>query len=568
MKKGGGGRGAGFYPGACGKVDDCGRSTEFCFGGIPLQAQAKALGSVVKFYPPSSRRHLSNFKTNMSSPQDPSQLVSPSGLSGLLLGFWDTLKRFGNFALGDLPSSKVGAGTNSRVRQKTYHHHHHNPSRKQATSAQPIPKQRTYGNFPPRTNRAPRLQHPVDHRRLRRVLHAESAQLRHLKCQADRARRPNRFTLAQPRPQLTFNEWYSRNLAAARQTLERAELEAPQRAEREARRNELAERLWNQEEEARQNKQTLRREAAERREKVRRAIEMRTLRAEFSKKFKVCYEKKMKQNRSKALREERARRSKERRDMLREESMERRRQEQEATKAQEEALRQAELERTRQEQVRLEELLLERERRERNEHLRKMKDLKRVAKMARERKEEEARKQEELLRQAAEKEREEAARIQEEEASRQREEAARIQEEEEMLLQREEEQRREIMQNNILAEIDRQSALYEAKWAELKSGREIPILRSFDFPWPIFSFNEEYAAQSPEIRVREFLMHPRRLALLGKTPREMLKMEILRWHPDKFSTVVLPKVDENEHDQIQLNAVEVTKLLTQMMEEE
>ncbi|KAI9068920.1 hypothetical protein FKP32DRAFT_1534881, partial [Trametes sanguinea] len=66
-------------------------------------------------------------------------------------------------------------------------------------------------------------------------------------------------------------------------------------------------------------------------------------------------------------------------------------------------------------------------------------------------------------------------------------------------------------------------------------------------------------------RVREFLFHPFRTTIEGKTRKEILKVEVLRWHPDKFDTFISPKIREGQWEATKEAAGLVARWVTRLM---
>ncbi|KAH9850987.1 hypothetical protein C2E23DRAFT_683786, partial [Lenzites betulinus] len=66
-------------------------------------------------------------------------------------------------------------------------------------------------------------------------------------------------------------------------------------------------------------------------------------------------------------------------------------------------------------------------------------------------------------------------------------------------------------------------------------------------------------------RVRQFVFHPFRGAVAGRTPREVLKAEVLRWHPDKFEHLIGPKVREEDWARTKEAAGLVARWVTTLM---
>ncbi|OSC97174.1 hypothetical protein PYCCODRAFT_1346189, partial [Trametes coccinea BRFM310] len=66
-------------------------------------------------------------------------------------------------------------------------------------------------------------------------------------------------------------------------------------------------------------------------------------------------------------------------------------------------------------------------------------------------------------------------------------------------------------------------------------------------------------------RVREFLFHPFRTTIEGKTRKEILKIEVLRWHPDKFDTFIHPKIRDGQWETTKEAAGLVARWVTRLM---
>ena len=101
-------------------------------------------------------------------------------------------------------------------------------------------------------------------------------------------------------------------------------------------------------------------------------------------------------------------------------------------------------------------------------------------------------------------------------------------------------------------------ALYERKWTALKS--DVPIL-SFDLlPWPILH-DVSAPEDITEERMFEFFYHPERPGYRKKTVKERSRIELLRWHPDKFLGKVLGKVDEEHRAMVEEVIGQVSRFL-------
>ncbi|OJT10615.1 Reticulocyte-binding protein 2 -like protein [Trametes pubescens] len=205
---------------------------------------------------------------------------------------------------------------------------------------------------------------------------------------------------------------------------------------------------------------------------------------------------------------------------------------------------------------------------------------------------EEARAQE--MREQEERQRKEAQerrrREQEERYVRQQEEAARRAQEEQERKRREEQERaareaeeaarraQEEQERNAREQWERQAQeantqwgrticrLYEVKWQKLKE-EPVKDVRFFEFPFPIAAETCDDPSDITLERVREFLFWPQRPDCEGKTKREILKIEVLRWHPDKFESRVGPKVLPADWKRTKEAAELVARWVTTLMAE-
>ncbi|KAI0827478.1 hypothetical protein BC628DRAFT_1318764, partial [Trametes gibbosa] len=67
--------------------------------------------------------------------------------------------------------------------------------------------------------------------------------------------------------------------------------------------------------------------------------------------------------------------------------------------------------------------------------------------------------------------------------------------------------------------------------------------------------------------VRDFLFHPSRRGIEGKTYKEVLKTELLRWHPDKFDSLVSSKMREGHWPPTKEAAGLVARYVMQLLSE-
>lgn len=117
------------------------------------------------------------------------------------------------------------------------------------------------------------------------------------------------------------------------------------------------------------------------------------------------------------------------------------------------------------------------------------------------------------------------------------------------------------------------SELYDNKWNELKKSETLvngPV-GYHEFPFPLFTHDPDQAPRPADIAydaVSKFVLSPLRQSLSGKTPRERIRSEMLRWHPDKFDAVALPKMREEDKAMTKEAALRVSQFLTRMLGEE
>ncbi|KAG1882598.1 hypothetical protein F4604DRAFT_1576851 [Suillus subluteus] len=207
--------------------------------------------------------------------------------------------------------------------------------------------------------------------------------------------------------------------------------------------------------------------------------------------------------------------------------------------------------------------------------------------------------EEERQRQEEEKRRQEEARRRQEEARRRAEELARLREQRERELQakreafrkaqeeaerrareqaeqrlreearRQERQRQEeLSRNKAQADLVALFQLYDAKWQELKLSQKLTSVMLFEMPWPTF---QQGCASPDDISrrsVEEFIFHPLRPGMETKSRKDRLKVEILRFHPDKFNSNIVGKLRECDREKASEIAGALARILTNMMTEE
>lgn len=111
---------------------------------------------------------------------------------------------------------------------------------------------------------------------------------------------------------------------------------------------------------------------------------------------------------------------------------------------------------------------------------------------------------------------------------------------------------------------------YERKWTLLRDVQHetggLPLLSHLDFPWPALK-GEVYFGELTFEAVREFVFHDERIKRFGKTPRELLKADLLKWHSDKFTDAVLDQVCEESRELVKTTAELVQYWLNDLLSE-
>ncbi|CCM05361.1 uncharacterized protein FIBRA_07575 [Fibroporia radiculosa] len=208
----------------------------------------------------------------------------------------------------------------------------------------------------------------------------------------------------------------------------------------------------------------------------------------------------------------------------------------------------------------------------RAEELRRQREVAEIDRLHKERiAREQAKREEEKLREAARREEEkrrEAARRRLEEERRAAREAKRQADERERQRQekaRQEAQREAQQRENELRRLQEEarnqqaafdsrvkefSKIYEEKWKCLRSNVPLPELVSFNqFPWPFLDDVQDLTDITEE-RIGLFIFHPLREEMNGKTVKERIRAEFLKWHPDKLERIVLNKVRPGDHKDV------------------
>ncbi|TBU44180.1 hypothetical protein BD309DRAFT_58639 [Dichomitus squalens] len=109
---------------------------------------------------------------------------------------------------------------------------------------------------------------------------------------------------------------------------------------------------------------------------------------------------------------------------------------------------------------------------------------------------------------------------------------------------------------------------YDELWGKIKAN-QVPdgSIRYTDFPFPVFANNVPAPAAITYEAVEEFVFSSLRRGAAGKSRKEILKVEMLRWHPDKFigRGTVLSKVSLDHRESVKEAADAIVRHLTILM---
>ncbi|KAG1836282.1 hypothetical protein DFJ58DRAFT_622816, partial [Suillus subalutaceus] len=104
---------------------------------------------------------------------------------------------------------------------------------------------------------------------------------------------------------------------------------------------------------------------------------------------------------------------------------------------------------------------------------------------------------------------------------------------------------------------------HRGQWDKLQiSGAVLGVLIWDDFPWPVFKRPggpDDVTAPCITAYMLSSL-HP-----TDKSPKDRIKENIRRWHPDRFETQLLPKVKESDRDIVREAAGTVVRVLNDLL---
>ena len=82
------------------------------------------------------------------------------------------------------------------------------------------------------------------------------------------------------------------------------------------------------------------------------------------------------------------------------------------------------------------------------------------------------------------------------------------------------------------------------------------------FPWPMLRPPNE-PEQLTYLEIQVYVLSPHQPG--DKTPKERIKDLLRKWHPDRFETKVLPRVREEEREQVKEGAGNVARHLNKLL---
>jgi hypothetical protein len=108
---------------------------------------------------------------------------------------------------------------------------------------------------------------------------------------------------------------------------------------------------------------------------------------------------------------------------------------------------------------------------------------------------------------------------------------------------------------------------YVLRWNKLQNySKDVRTLSFSDIPWPIESRKSASPADITKEAVKAFLASSN-VTTNSSNCAYWIKKELLRWHPDKFSTSLLPIVYEDQVSQVKVAVDQVSSILTDLMNE-
>lgn len=123
-----------------------------------------------------------------------------------------------------------------------------------------------------------------------------------------------------------------------------------------------------------------------------------------------------------------------------------------------------------------------------------------------------------------------------------------------------------------LSSLQTQFDAYDQKWEILQSGVDfdgsaVNLVFFFQIPWPVINMILTHPKQILPEHIQEFVMHPLRVKPdeQGKSKRLRVKEELIKWHSDKFNSIVLSKVHKGDKAAAAEVAGMIARVLTDML---
>jgi hypothetical protein len=102
---------------------------------------------------------------------------------------------------------------------------------------------------------------------------------------------------------------------------------------------------------------------------------------------------------------------------------------------------------------------------------------------------------------------------------------------------------------------------HEEQWQIVRSAHKVGWNT---FPWPVFRKPTGPEALTTDA-VGAYVLSPYYPADPSKSNKDRIKEQIRRWHPDRFDTQLLPKVNEEERELVKEGAGWVVRALSELL---
>lgn len=121
--------------------------------------------------------------------------------------------------------------------------------------------------------------------------------------------------------------------------------------------------------------------------------------------------------------------------------------------------------------------------------------------------------------------------------------------------------------DSSVIDLEKMYSIYFSRWDAIKGMKSTTpgTLAFYQLPWPILSSIAISADAITEEGVRRFYCPPGEVGIARD--RTKLRLELRRWHPDKFNGLVLPKVSEAEKKTVSAAATCVFRSINSILKE-